>query len=190
DGVAVDRDVDVVLLHARYFRPQRVGVFVLGHVHAELRGAGRSVVAHRAHEEAAKQVVDRVVERVEAGKVCHCQSPDIDWAPEAPTVRIWEPHRAFQAVSTTPGISRDCRTQWWWCCAFSGAASRTSAWTVNTLRELRSSRCTVSVSGTLSPGLRGCLRSVSMACSPPGASFTALPPGSSILLTARILMTP
>jgi hypothetical protein len=74
-GVTVDGDIDVFLLHAGHFGAQRVRFLVLGHVHAELRGAGRCVIADRAHEETAEQVVERLVERIKTGDVCHFGSP-------------------------------------------------------------------------------------------------------------------
>src|SRR5581483_277099 len=99
--VAVDGDVDVLLLHARDLGLHYVRLVFLLHVHADL-DLRRGLEGHRPHEKALEQIVERLVERRIAGKVCHLS---VSWysgctsGPPRPMAAIWAPAAAFQGAA-------------------------------------------------------------------------------------------
>ena len=80
---AVDRQLDVLLLHARQFGMHEVGAIPFSDVHLDagnrLEALAPVRIRDRAHQEALEQVVDQVAEvvraRVETSNVNHDRSP-------------------------------------------------------------------------------------------------------------------
>jgi RNA polymerase sigma-70 factor (ECF subfamily) len=70
---AVDRHLDVFLLHPGQIGGDQIGAIPLAHVHLQPGCLERApgVVGHRAHEEAAEQVVHNVIERIKSRNVGH-----------------------------------------------------------------------------------------------------------------------